>query len=488
MNPATRLFLLALIPITVLVVLLFCNVLYFADDSSYGPNQIALLFSGAVAAGIGVMNKTKWDHIYNGVIESITTATGAIIILLLIGALAGTWLLSGVVPAMIHYGLMVLNPSFFLVAAAIICAVVSIATGSSWGTVATVGIALLGIGQTLGIYEGWIAGAVISGAYFGDKMSPLSDTTNLAPAVAGTDLITHIKHMAWTTTPSFLIALIVFLIAGLMQDNNAMLGTQITEMQELITGKFNIGWWLFLVPVGVILMIARKVPAIPALFIGSLLGGLFAIIFQPDVVRSVAGDTASYAEAAFIAVTQSMALDTAIETGNPEVNDLLSSGGMYGMLNTVWLILCALTFGGIMQATGMLQAITKMILKFVNSTFTLVLSTAGSCLMFNILASDQYLAIVVPGKMFAQAYKDRDLAPENLSRVLEDSGTVTSVLIPWNTCGVAQSGVLGVSVAMFAPFCVFNYVSFFMTILFGLMGWKMTPTVPMVGSDGEIED
>ena len=235
-------------------------------------------------------------------------------------------------------------------------------------------------------------------------------------------------------------------------------------------------------------MIARKVPAIPALFIGSLLGGLFAIIFQPEVIMSVAGESASYAEAAFIAVTQSMALDTAIETGNPEVNDLLSSGGMCGMLNTVWLILCALTFGGIMQATGMLQAITKMILKLVNSTFTLVLSTAGSCLMFNILASDQYLAIVVPGKMFAQAYKDRDLAPENLSRVLEDSGTVTSVLIPWNTCGVAQSGVLGVSVAMFAPFCVFNYVSFFMTILFGLMGWKMTPTVPMVGSDGEIDD
>jgi NhaC family Na+:H+ antiporter len=488
MNSSTRLFFLALIPIAVLVALLYFNVLFFADDSSYGPNQIALLFAGTIAAGIGVLNKTKWKHIYDGIIESITTATGAIIILLLIGALAGTWLLSGIVPAMIHYGLMVLNPSFFLVAAAIICAVVSIATGSSWGTVATVGIALLGIGQTLGIYEGWIAGAVISGAYFGDKMSPLSDTTNLAPAVAGTDLITHIKHMAWTTTPSFIIALIVFLIAGLSQENNAELGNQIGEMQNLITSKFNISWYLFLVPIAVIVMIARKVPAIPALFIGSLLGGLFAILFQGPVIQTIAGETSNYAEAAFIAVTQSMALDIAIETGNPQVNDLLSTGGMHGMLNTVWLILCALTFGGIMQATGMLQAITKMILRLVNSTFTLVLSTAGSCLVFNILASDQYLAIVVPGKMFSEAYKDRDLAPQNLSRVLEDSGTVTSVLIPWNTCGVAQSGVLGVSVALFAPFCVFNYVSFFMTILFGLMGWKMTPTIPLVGSEGEIED
>jgi len=476
------------LPILLLIGLLAANVIFFGADSSYGSNQIALLFAASIAGIIGVQLGYGWEKIYEGIIESIGSAMGAIIILLLIGALAGTWLMSGIVPAMIYYGLKVLSPEIFLMASCIICAVVSLATGSSWSTVATVGIALLGIGEALGISEGWVAGSIISGAYFGDKMSPLSDTTNLAPAVAGADLFTHIRHMVWTTVPSITITLIVFTIVG-FQGSGAYDPSKVEELTRVMDQAFNITPFLFLVPVAVILLIIKKMPAIPALFIGALLGGVFALIYQPDIVAQVAqaayGDQilSNYFEQSYIAMMASLMQETHITLpeglASPEteaaLSSLLSAKGMAGMLNTIWLILCALTFGGVMHACGLLKRITDALLAMVNSGASLLATTAGTCIFFNITASDQYLAIVVPGKMYADVYKEYDLAPENLSRTLEDSGTVTSVLIPWNTCGVAQSGVLGVAVLAYAPYCIFNWISPLMTVLFAIMGWKQTP-------------
>lgn len=464
--------LLAFVPIAVLVTMLALDVYYFGEDSSYGSNQVALLTAGAVAAGIAVARGTRWPALYDGIVESISSALGAILILLLIGALAGSWLISGVIPAMVYYGLKILDPSIFLFASCIVCAIISLATGSSWGTIGTVGVALIAIGRTLGITEGWVAGAIISGAYFGDKMSPLSDTTNLAPAVAGTDLFTHIRYMMYTTIPSILIALAVFLVAGFTLTKTSA-EISVDDMQSVMASRFNLGWWLFLVPVAVLVLIARKVPAIPALFLGAVLGGIFAIIFQPDIIRELGGEGVSFGRAAYTSVVHAMALETEIDTGNSMINDLLSTGGMYGMLNTIWLIICALTFGGIMQAAGMLRRITEAILSGVNGVTSLIAATTGTCVVFNVLAGDQYLAIVVPGKMFSPAYEKQGLAPENLSRTLEDSGTVTSVLIPWNTCGVAQAGMLGVATLIYAPYCIFNIVSPFMTILYATMGWKM---------------
>ena len=463
----------ALIPIVLLICVLAANVIYFGEDSSYGPNQIALLVAAALAGTVGIATGRTWEMIYDGIVESISSAMGAILILLLIGALAGTWLMSGIVPAMIYYGLKILEPHFFLLASCVICALVSLATGSSWSTVATVGIALLAIGKALGLEEGWIAGSIISGAYFGDKMSPLSDTTNLAPAVAGTDLFTHIRHMVWTTAPSMIISLIVFAIAG-FAGNGAVNSSDVDSLTTAIDANFNITPMLFLVPLAVVLMIYKRMPALPALLIASLLGGLFALIYQPEIVASIGGQADNYWERSYRAIITSMAMKTSITTGNAMADDLLSAGGMSGMLNTIWLIICALTFGGVMQAVGLLRRITDGLLTMVNSAGSLIATTAGTAVFFNLTASDQYIAIVVPGKMYKEAFKEFDLAPENLSRTLEDSGTVTSVLVPWNTCGVAQSGVLGVAVWAFAPYCIFNWISPLMTILFGYMGWKVT--------------
>ena len=479
---------LAMLPILILVGLLSANVHLFGEDSSYGSNQIALLLAAAVAGIVGIRLRNSWETIYEGIVESISSAIGAIIILLLIGSLAGTWLLSGIVPAMIYYGLKILSPEIFLFASCVICSVVSIATGSSWSTVATVGIALLGIGIALGIPEGWIAGSIISGAYFGDKMSPLSDTTNLAPAVAGTDLFTHIRHMVWTTVPSITISLIVFAIVGFQGSGNYD-PARVIELTNAMDATFNITPFLFLVPVAVILLIVKKMPAIPALLIGTLLGGLFALFYQPEVVAQIARAANggipldNYLQQSYMAVMAAIMQETSITIPEGAVSSeaqealgsLLSAKGMAGMLNTIWLIICALTFGGVMHACGLLKRITDGLLAMVNSGASLVATTAGTCVFFNLTASDQYLAIVVPGKMYADAFKDYNLAPENLSRTLEDSGTVTSVLIPWNTCGVAQSGVLGVAVLAYAPFCIFNWISPLMTIFFAFMGWKQTP-------------
>ena len=463
----------ALAPVVLLVALLGADVVYFGEDSSYGSNQIALLLAALFAGALGMGRGTTWTDIRDAIAHSIGTATEAILILLLIGALSGTWLLAGIIPAFIHYGMMILQPGIFLFAACVVCAVLSLATGRSWGTVGTVGIALVGIGQALGLSEGWVAGAIISGAYFGDKMSPLSDTTNLAPAVAGTDLITHIRYMAYTTGPSIGIALVVFLVVGFGGAASTETAQLAPGFSDAVSGAFSIHPGLFVAPIVVLVMIARKVPAAPALFVGVLVGALTAVVFQPDVIRQVAGRELGYAAASYVASMQAMALDVSVTTGHGLADELLSSGGMKGMLNTVWLIVCAMTFGAVLQATGMLHRMTQALVSGVNSSLGLIGRTVGACVAFNVLASDQYIAIVVPGKMMGDAYADRDLAPENLSRTLEDAGTVTSVLIPWNTCGVAQSGILGVATLAYAPYCIFNWVSPLMTMLVAALGWNV---------------
>ena len=462
----------ALLPILFLIVALFINVRIFGDAALDGSNQIILMLSAGVASIVAIRLGYKWKKIRASIVKSISSALSSIIILLLIGSLAGTWLLSGVVPAMIYYGLQVLNPTIFLVAATIVCAIVSVATGSSWTTAATVGIALVGIGTALGLNPGMVAGAIISGAYFGDKMSPLSDTTNLAPAMVGTDLFTHIRYMAYTTVPSITITLIIFLIIGLTQDSSGTTAST-QEILDAINGSFYISPVLFLVPIAVIVVIVRKVPAIPAIMFGAILGGVFAAIFQPEAVLSVSGYESLSAEAYYVGIMKAFYGDIQIITDQEIVDDLLSSGGMYGMLGTVWLIVSAMIFGGVMEGTGMLRRIAESIITLVNSTGSLVASTAGTCVFFNITASDQYLAIVVPGRMYTDTYKEKGLAPENLSRTLEDSGTVTSALIPWNTCGAYHANVLGVATFAYLPFAFFNLISPFMTIFYAYMGIKI---------------
>ena len=471
-------FVIALLPIIALVGLLYLNVTIYGEDATYGPNQIALLISAGVATIIGFSLKYTWDELQKGIVKSIKSALPAIIILLLIGALAGTWLLSGVVPTMIYYGLKILNPTIFLFAACAVSAIVSIATGSSWSTIATVGVALLAIGQALGFGTGLVAGAIISGAYFGDKMSPLSDTTNLAPAMAGTDLITHIKYMALTTIPSISITLIIFLVLGFGSTVETNSG-DVDIILNMIQDNFYVSPVLFIVPAVVIFLIVKKVSAIPALFVGVLLGAIAGIIFQPDLVRSISGVQGSYLNASYTASMNAMfgeikAVSTdGFDDYQLKIAGLLDAGGMSGMMNTIWLIMCAMCFGGVMEACGLLQKITRSIVSVVKSTGSLIATTAGTCVFFNATASDQYLAIVVPGRMFADTYRDRGLAPENLSRTLEDSGTVTSVLFPWNTCGAAQSSVLGVATGEYWFYCFFNLISPVMTVIYGYFNIKI---------------
>lgn len=505
-------FLIALLPIIVLVGLLVFNVKIYGEDATYGPNQIALIIAAAAATIIGLGLGFNWEEMQKGMVKSIKSSLPAILILLLIGALAGTWMISGVVPTMIYYGLKILNPTIFLVAACIVSAVVAIATGSSWSTIATVGLALLGIGTVLGIHVGVVAGAIISGAYFGDKMSPLSDTTNLAPAMAGSDLFTHIRYMAWTTVPSIIITLIIFLIWGFTIETKVS-NEGVSDILALLESRFYISPILFIVPAIVIFLIVKKVSAIPALLIGSILGAIAAVIFQPEVVKYIAGESGDYLYAAYKTTIDSMfggisllgndhsayselveanpdtykALLSTVQFDSPEyielldkdpkkyesIHKLFASKGMEGMMNTIWLIVCAMAFGGAMEACGLLQKITKTVVSFVKSTGSLIATTAGTCVFFNATASDQYLAIVVPGRMFADTYKDRGLAPENLSRTLEDSGTVTSVLFPWNTCGAAQSSVLSVATGEYWMYCFFNLISPVMTVIYGYFNIKI---------------
>jgi len=461
----------ALIPVALLVGMLAYNVSVYGDNALSGSNQFILLMGGAFAAVVGFINKVSYMQMMERVADNLKSTSGALIILLLVGALAGTWLISGIIPAMIYYGLKLLNPTIFLPATVIICSIISVATGSSWTTSATVGIALVGIGKTIGLPAGVVAGAVVSGAYFGDKMSPLSDTTNLAPAMAGSDLFTHIRYMAYTTIPSIVITLIVFVILGLNFKTTSETDPEI--ILSAIKASFNITPWVFLVPAVVIFLIVRKTEPLIALLIGTLLGGVFALIFQPQIIKEVAQSETLNFTTAYKGVMNAITVNTSIETTNKDLNDLFSSGGMKGMLDTIWLIVCAMVFGGVMEAIGALARISSALLKAASSIFGLFASTVASCLALNVTASDQYLAIVVPGKMFAKAYKDKGLAPENLSRSLEDSGTVTSALVPWNTCGAYQAGVLGVPVVEYFIYAVFNYVSPIMTLIFAAFKIKI---------------
>ena len=498
----------ALAPALVLVLLLSVNVLLYGADATYGPNQIALILAAAFAAVGGLSLKVPMKKMLGGITTSLNAALPAILILLLIGALSGTWMLSGIVPAMIYYGLNVLEPSYFLMASVVICSIVSVATGSSWSTVATVGVALMGIGTALEAPQAMTAGAIISGAYFGDKLSPLSDTTNLAAAMAGTDLITHIRYMLWTTVPSILITLGLFWYLGSTLDTGGANPADVSALQAVLASRFNITPWLFIVPVVVLVLVFMKVDAVAALFVGTLLGAVVAIVAQPGIVHSLVGNKDQPAEdrsflelstdsyrasvnammdeidlsgselsetekAANEAGDDKQALMDALtpaEKANVFAKKLLSSKGMAGMMNTIWLIICAMCFGGVMEACGMLKRITDALIQFARSTGSLIATTVSTCLFLNLTASDQYLAIVVPGRMFRQTYKDRGLAPQNLSRTLEDSGTVTSVLVPWNTCGAAQMAVLHLTSYAYIGFCFFNYLSPMMTVIFGFTG------------------
>ncbi|WP_438977997.1 Na+/H+ antiporter NhaC [Polaribacter sp.] len=449
----------SLIPVVILMSLLAYNIFFVEDQEWFGAytNQFILLLGGLAAAVVGVFKKVPFAIMFQEILENLKSILVPIAILFLVGALAGTWLVSGIIPAMVYYGLQVLSPALFLPVSIIIAAIISIATGSSWTTSATVGIALVSIGSALGIPTGMIAGAVISGAYFGDKMSPLSDTTNLAPAMAGTDLFTHIRYMFYTTIPSILITLIVFsVLSGTIETTG---DADVSNLLNVVQSTFNITPWLFIVPLLVIVLIVFKVKPLISLGIGVLSAIVLALIFQNDVLLSIS-------DSKFTSILDSILIETQVETDNEKLTQLFSAKGMQGMLWTVYLIICAMVFGGVMDGIGALAKITKSLLSVATSIFGLFASTVASCLGLNIVASDQYLAIVVPGKMFKKAYEDRGLAPENLSRTLEDSGTVTSVLIPWNTCGAYQSGVLGVSVADYFVYAIFNYLSPMMTLIF----------------------
>lgn len=461
----------ALLPLLILVLLLTYNVTVFGDDALGGSNQFILLIGSAVAGLVGIKNKVSYPQMLHKVGKNLQSVTGPILILLLVGALSGTWLLSGIIPAMIDYGLQIANPRFFLPACVMIAALVSLVTGSSWSTSATIGIALVGIGKALGLPLGMVAGAVISGAYFGDKLSPLSDTTNLAPAVAGGELFVHIRYMIYTTLPSIVITLMIFIVLGWSFSATGEVDTHALRLS--IRNKFNINPWLFLVPLSVILMVVKKTPPLLALFVGTLLGGVFALVFQTQLLMEMVGSEVLDFRSVYKIILNAITIDTQIQTDDPLLNELFSSGGMQGMLGTVWLIICAMVFGGIMDAVGALKSISNAFLQWAQTTFQLIAGTVASSLTINLTASDQYLAIVVPGKMFAQVYKDRKLAPENLSRTLEDAGTVTSVLVPWNTCGAYQSGVLGVGVAEYFIYAIFNWISPLMTLFYAFFMIKI---------------
>jgi len=460
-----------IIPIAFLILFLTLNVIYFGDETLSGANQIALLLASTIGSVIAVGLGYKWRYIRQIIVKTIGSAMPSILILMLIGALAGTWMISGVVPTLIYYGLKILHPKIFLFATVVITSLVSLATGSSWSTVATMGVALLGIGNALGFNHAIIAGAIVSGAYFGDKMSPLSDTTNLAPAMAGTDLFTHVKYMTITTIPSLTITLIIFLVIGFRFEPQGFVDVQST--MNVLTSTFNITPWLLLVPIFLIVVIVKKTPPLPSIMFGVLLGGVFALIFQPHIIEQVSGITGNYAEAGYIAVIKSMFGKVTINSGDAQMNELLTTRGMAGMMNTIWLIITAMIFGGVMESAGLLVKITEVIIKFAKSTASLIASVVLSCLFFNVTASDQYISIVVPGRMFARTFRKRGYKPELLSRTLEDSGTVTSVLIPWNTCGATQAAVLGVPTFSYAPYAFFNIISPFMSVFIATIGFKI---------------
>jgi NhaC family Na+:H+ antiporter len=472
----------SLIPVAVLIALLGSSVALFGDGSSSGPNQLALILAGMVGALLAWRNGYRWQELQEGIVHGISLSLGAVLILLMVGSLIGSWILSGTVPTMIYYGMAVLSPRWFYAAAMVICAVVALATGSSWTTAGTIGVALIGIATAQGLEPGLAAGAIISGAYFGDKMSPLSDTTNLAPAMAGTDLFTHIRHMLWTTTPSFVLALALFAGVGLRL-GGATDASEILAFQQRIAGQFDVGVVMLLPVALVIVLVVRKVPAFPALLIGTLTGCLFAVLFQRAAVLRLAGETDLAPAVALLKGAWTALFDGyKSASGNAALDELLSRGGMASMLNTVWLILSAMVFGAVMETAGMLQRLAAAILGAVRGTGTLIAATLGTSIGMNVVASDQYIAIVLPGRMFRAEYARRGLAAKNLSRTLEDAGTITSPLVPWNTCGAFMAGTLGVATATYAPFAFFNLLNPVVAAVYGFTGFTIkklpAPTKP----------
>ncbi|MFC3095772.1 Na+/H+ antiporter NhaC [Alteromonas sediminis] len=467
----------ALIPIVLLIVMMGSAVYFFGDSSSYGPNQVALLIAMGITAIIAIKNGYTWSEIEQIIVKGISMSLGACLILLAVGSLIGTWMLAGTVPTLIYYGLELLNPSYFYAATCLICAIVALSIGSSWTTAATVGVALMGIATGMDLSPAITAGAVISGAYFGDKVSPLSETTNLAPAVAGTDLFEHIKYMLWTTIPSFVIALILFLVLGLSEDITQS-SDRIADMQSLLSSSFSLGLHL-LVPLFVLLALAiKKMPAFPAVFIGALLGGLWAVLFQSDVVMSMGSEGVHSAITALTVVWTAMFDGVSFSTPDENLNSLLSRGGMSSMLNTIWLIICAMAFGAVLEGTGLLKRVVNAVLKGAHSAGAMVSRTIFTCIGTNLITADQYMAIVMPGRMYKEEFEMRGLDQLNLSRSLEDGGTLTSPLIPWNTCGAYMHGVLMVHPLQYLFYAFFNVINPILAIIYAYVGIKILRITP----------
>lgn len=462
----------SLIPLAVLVAFLALAIKLFGGDAIMGASQLSLLSASAVCTAIAIVGyRCKWQRLEDAIVTNMRSATPALIILLLIGAIAGTWMASGVIPTLIYYGLKILHPSFFLPASCIICALISLLTGSSWTTIATIGVALMGIGRALGFDDGWIAGAIISGAYFGDKISLMSDTTVLASSTSEVPLFTHIKYMVITTIPSFLIAIIVFTFAGLFATTAAAADT--AQISSALEATYNISAWLLLVPVLTGLLISRRLPAIVTLFSSVLMAAVAMAVAQPDILMRIAGVEELSFLSSFKAIVLATTTDTAVETSNPLLNDLVATSGMGGMMNTIWLIICAMCFGGVMWGSGMLLAISQIFLRMAHRTISVVSSTVCSGIFFNLTTGDQYISIILTGNLFGHLYDNRGLERRLLSRSVEDSATVTSVLIPWNSCGMAQSTVLGVATLTYLPYCIFNLVSPMISILVAATGYKI---------------
>lgn len=475
---------LALSPIILLIILLAFNISIWSDDAIGGPNQVALILATVMAGAIAAYYKVKFKKMRRMMVKSISDSMPSILILLLIGALSGTWMLSGVVPTLIYYGLDLLNPKIFLLASLLVASVVSLATGSSWSTIATVGVALMGVGQALGFSPGIVAGAIISGAYFGDKMSPLSDTTNLAPAMAGTDIFTHIRYMTITTVPTYILTILIFLVLGFFH-HSSMDVNQIASFQQALAQNFNISLWLLWVPVILIVIIVMKKPPLVALFIGAMLGAIAALLFQSDLIVAIDGSQHGFLEASYRIIMQSFFGAMPYPSVGPQLKELISTGGMEGMLPTIWLIITAMAFSGMMESAGLLIRIAEGIVSFAKSTGSLVASTVASSIFMNITASEQYISIVVPGRMYAKIYKKKGLKPELLSRSLEDGGTVTSVLVPWNTGGAVNSTVLHTSTLSYLPYAFFNLISPLMSIFIASIGYKIRKYTPEEMQDFE---
>lgn len=464
----------ALAPLALLVALLALAVYLFGEDASYGPNQVSLMLCAGAAAIIGVRNGLDWGELQHSLVHGISLAIVPIFILLAVGGLIGTWILSGTVPTLIVYGLQLLHPSFFYPAACLICAIVALAIGSSWTVAGTLGVALIGVAQGLDMSPAITAGAVISGAYFGDKISPLSDTTNIAPAAAGSELFAHIRHMTWTTVPSLAIALVLFTAVGLGSDSPGAGGEAFGDLPRVLGEHFDLGWHLLIPMLVVFALAVIGFPAYPSILIGALLGALFAVMFQPEVVIALAGDEGLSRPMALIAGAWSALSDGyRAGTGNAAVDDLLTRGGMVSMLNTVWLIICAMGFGAMMESTGLLERMVRSVLRAARSTGSLIAATIGTAATANVVAADQYMSIVLTGRLYEPEYKRRGLAPVNLSRALEDGGTITSPLVPWNTCGAYMAATLGVATFDYLPFAFFNLINPLLAIVLGYIGFKV---------------